>query len=82
MVECSVLNSCELDRSQFDSQENNELMDAVTDVSPCTAGVPYEAVWEISKLAPISEDCDPPNVYDSETPFVFDSVSSIVLITG
>ena len=63
-------------------QENNEEMDAVTDVSPCTAGVPYEAVWEISRLAPISEDCDPPNEYDSEILSVLDSESSMELIMG
>ena len=62
VVECSVLYSCELDRSQFDSQVNNELTEAVTDVSPSpTVGTPYEAVWEISKLAPTSELSDPPN---------------------
>ena len=58
-------------------QENNEEMEAVTDVSPDTAGVPYEADWEISRLAPISEDCDPPNEYDSEILFVLVSSISI-----
>ena len=57
-------------------------MEAVTDVSPDIAGVPYDTDCEISKLAPISEVSDPPNEYDSEILSVLDSVSSIVLTIG
>ena len=52
-------------------------MEAVTDVSPDIAGVPYDTDWEISKLAPISEVSDPPNEYDSEMLFVLVSSISI-----
>ena len=83
VVECSLPYSCELDRSQFDSQLNNEEREAVIDVSPsATVGTPYEKDCDISKLAPISELSDAPNVYDSEILSVLVSESSMELIMG